>query len=312
MTPKLYVFFGLLVLMLIGCGPSAGERRVKTELDETQKKLTATSAESLVIEKARREEAAKFSSESELLRSKLELLCKQLSETQRDLTNSQAKALALQEEIKRNTPPAAYEVTGEIFVVTKGGVNFKLGLVNVQAFEKSVIDKFVAEKNREQGNLLKEVGLKMDEINKEIDAYKPTAEAAVKAFSAAKYGSTTYERSYQTWKTTIQIEGQKSSNLAPLLREQDKLFSGSFFFELLPKPKLSVQSNSDGRFRFSVTRDVEVIIAASAFRTVGNSVERYFWLVPVTRPDGASTEITLGNNNLTSVQGGGSLIHTVD
>ncbi len=67
MNPKLHAISGLLVLMLVGCGPSVGERRLKTELEETQKKLVA-----------RTEEAETFSTELEVLR-------KQLSGSQDDL-----------------------------------------------------------------------------------------------------------------------------------------------------------------------------------------------------------------------------------
>ena len=294
----------VLVLLLVGCGPSASERQAKTELAETQKKLATASAEFLSQQKIGTEAAAKSSAELELLR-------KQLSETQASLINAQAKALALQGEIERdrklheetkiksNAPPANYEVSGEIFVVTKGGANFKLGLVNVQVFEKSVIQKFVTEKITARDNRLADLEPREARAEEE---WKAASDAATKAvYAPAKKFLGLMKLKDEKWKVYEDLSTQTRA-----------LRSGAYSFAALPGTKFVVKSNSDGRFRFSVSRDEEVVIAASASRAVGGDTEKYYWLVPVARPDGASIEIALSNDNLSSVRGGGSLIYTSD
>lgn len=299
MNFKLFVLAGILFFSLTGCGPSAGERQAISELVEAQKKLASANAEALKQEKIRNEAAAKFSADIELLR-------KQLVEAQQELANSKSKILALQEDVKRNTPTPTYEVAGEIFIATKGGANFKLGSVNVQVFEKSVVDKFVTEKNTEQAALLKELTAEYDK------AKKKWADIIANWSSTYATGDPMVWRAGFAFPTLNKEVNTQNDYLCSLEKRRADLVSGAFFFNDLPKPKISVRSNSEGRFRFSMARDVEVVIAASASRTVGDNIERYFWLVPVTCPNEAATEIALSNNNLSNVEAGGSLILTQD
>ncbi|HEY5344926.1 MAG TPA: hypothetical protein VIK62_01120 [Verrucomicrobiae bacterium] len=295
------------VSVLSGCGSSSEERQAKTELAETQNELTAIRAELLATQKDRKEDAQKSASE-------IELLHKQLLDAKNDLLNAQTKLLASQEDVKRATPPPSCEVVGDVFIVTRGGVNFKLGLVSVQVFEKTDIENYVAKKKEEQVKLLAEFELNLKSAQNDLDQSiiaKNNADDAntVAAHSGSKQ---TEEAAYAVFSAAWDLKRQKEEKLASIKAEGRALLTGSFFFSQLPRPELVVKSNADGQFRFTKKRDMQVVIAASAGRAIGDNTEQYFWLIPVTNTEGNSTEITLSNDNLTSVQNGGSLVYTSD
>jgi len=301
------ILFCAFVSVLSGCGPSSEERQAKTELAETRNELTAIRAELLATQKDRKEDAQKASSE-------IELLHKQLLDAKNDLLNAQTKLLASQEDVKRATPPPSCEVVGNIFIVTRGGVNFKLGLVSVQVFEKTDIDNYVAKRKAEQAKLLSEFELNLKSAQNDLAQSIIAKNNADDANTVAAHSGNkqTKEAAYAVFSAAWDLKRQKEEKLASIKAGGRALLSGFFFFSQLPRPELVVKSNADGQLRFSIKRGMKVVIAATSSRTVGDNTEQYFWLIPVTNTEGSLTEITLSNDNLTSIENGGSLIFTSD
>jgi len=257
--------------LLAGCGPSEGEKKVQADLVEAQKQLAVSTAE-------------------------LKMTQDSLTQAQSDATTAQAKIHDLEEEIIKNQPAPECEVNGEVFIATQGGSNFRLGMVEVMVFERSKIDAILVSRKKENDQLRSVLGAQGDKLGEE-------ARKALNAYFAAS--------------------GAEKAGLLKIMNDKESAFqafsdhgyaeinSGAFYFETLPEPVLSVKTNADGKFKFSIPRGSSMVVAARATRSVGGSTEHYFWMIPVPSTSANSIDITLSNDNLASVKGG-SLFYSME
>ena len=97
------------------------------------------------------------------------------------------------------------------------------------------------------------------------------------------------------------------------LREaRDFYYTGAFYFGLLLNPIQTAETDADGRFIIEVPQQGAFVIGAKAQRSVGDSTEHYYWLLPVSLGGQQKFSQNLSNSNLTSTTGTSSLIHTKD
>jgi hypothetical protein len=149
---------------------------------------------------------------------------------------------------------------GEVFIVTKGGQNYKLGLVSVGLYPLSAVKEYVDQKAKD--------------ANAELARLAPLLDSA------------------------------------DLLEKSLNVSSGDYYFHDLPQPITATQTNSDGRFQIELPTKGDFVVAAQAHRTVGNWVERYYWLLKISLDGSQSKTIMLSNNNLSSERSPDQLIHT--
>jgi hypothetical protein len=295
-----------IALLLVGCGPSAGERKALAELADTQKRLAASATE---LDGAKAQIAKDQKEKADEQRS----LGVQLADAQKAATAAQARVKELEEQIRSDLPPPQYEISGEVFIATRGGSNFKLGLVEIVAIEKGKAVDFVAAKTKEQLKLLTDLQPKLDKARKERDESAAIAEAAFKAvLDGIGSGRRDLEQVQKNRAAADVISAEKNKEWITLSSLNSSIISGNFYFSALPESCATAKTNSDGKFKLSVGRDKEVVVAAHARRSVGDSTEQYFWMVPVERPArGGNVEVILSNDNLTSAKGA-SLFESYD
>jgi len=200
------------------------------------------------------------------------------------------------------------ELSGEVFIVTKGGHNYKLGLVPIALYSLETLKPYLDQKEQQAQTELARLGPLAEAAKSEMDA-KDKAKAAafdvyLKGISSEANKSVLEAAHNQADKRWQAAMGAYYS----LLDEQSKFVSGAFYFDGLPKPLVTTQTNSDGRFTIEMPTKGDFAIAANAYRTVGDSTEHYYWLIKVSLDGAAKKAIMLSNNNLTSEGSSDSLI----
>ena len=234
----------------------------------------------------------------------------------------EGKATALEEQIRKNLPPPQYEVAGEIFIATKGGVSMKLGAVNVSLFPRDFIDGWLKERILEQATTLARIQRDLEPANKEMEEAFNAEMAAEQKYQEAQSAATVARgtdevlkqareayRLHEICEAAKQTYSTKQAVVTAILALQAAAISGESFFVGLPTPSMATTTNSEGRFRFTVDRATNFVIAARAERVVADKTEHYYWMLPVPRPAGDHLELMLSNGNLSSVKRD-SLIYT--
>ena len=183
-------------------------------------------------------------------------------------------------------------VSGQVFVSSKGGENFKLGAVQVELFARGAMDALLAV-------LKKYADVKIQELSPSVDAAKAASDQA----DAAGYFSEAADKARN--------EYQKIRD------ERDSYYSGSFYFSYLRSSIQVVETDADGKFIMNVPRQGSFVIAARAERYITqidwkDITEHYYWLQPISLEGEQQRVQNLSNKNLTSTAGTSSLIQTQD
>jgi hypothetical protein len=202
------------------------------------------------------------------------------------------------------------ELSGEVFIVTKGGQNYKLGLVPIALYSLETLKRYLDQKKQQAQTELARLGPLVEAAKSEMDAKNKTKSAAFDAWLHSHYSDP--NRSALEAARNEADKGWKAAmgEYYRLLSEQSKLASGAFYFVGLPEPLVTTQTNSDGKFTVEMPTKGNLAIAANAHRSVGDSTEHYYWLIKVSLGGAAKKAMILSNNNLTSEGSSDSLITT--
>lgn len=157
-------------------------------------------------------------------------------------------------------------VAGELFIVTKGAGNYKLGAVTVAAFPKKEV-------------MTRMEGFK-DNILKEIESAKGRREVCL---DAVRYGSD----SQYLREANECYEREQASVLSSV----DTAFGSGF------QPKASATTNSDGKFTMKIPGKGEFILFARSQRTAGGSEEQYLFMKEL-QADGTQKDLVISNADL--------------
>lgn len=155
------------------------------------------------------------------------------------------------------------ELNGEIFVVTQGAGNYKLGAIEVLAIPESQFMEFALAKKGEKEPLLKKLKDKIAECE--------------------TYGVTRIEElRYQFCRRET---------------EQAKGSLGDIYFAGLPNSVSSATTNGDGKFTLKLQSRGKYFIITRASRDNGRFTEQYFWFIPFEAKD-AQQNLVVSNNNI--------------
>ena len=204
------------------------------------------------------------------------------------------------------------DLSGEVFIVTKGGQNYKLGLVPISLFSNEAIQPYLDEKKKVAAAELARLKPLVTAAKSDSDRKEIAERAAFDAYLNADYSSPNRNKLDAAHKLAQDQASKAQSAYFELIRQQSRYLSGHFYFSDFPKPLVTSQTNADGRFTIEIPAKGEFVVAANAKRSVGDSTERYFWLIKVSLDGDAKKAIMLSNNNLTSESAPDSLIQTDD
>ena len=210
---------------------------------------------------------------------------------------------------------AKRDIEGQVFIVTKGSENVKLGLVPIWLVSDSEM-KDLAKQAVEMANAtaLKE---EVDKMIKEVDAVEAKAEkeldseAFQKVKSAAGIERQAILKSFELFSKLAQrgeslinkLEKQKQGIDTGEIFSKVMLhseFSIKIMIALLSEKESDAESDADGKFKLSVDGSDGWVVAYSQ-RTVGRigqselrNLEQYYWLLEVPKK---KSQLFLSSNN---------------
>jgi len=213
-----------------------------------------------------------------------------------------------------------WKLNGEVFIVTKGGENVRLGLVTVQAISEDKMKEFIAKKSSESKTEIEKLQKEIEKAEIELADAEKEAKSSEKERDrrfaillnslASKKADSYHKDSVKIHESKLNILIDKRKNLDSLKSKQNYYGSAAFYFNDLPDPITSAKTDADGRFTLFISRERRVALAAHASRQVSNKKEKYYWLVWVSLDEKPPGNIFLSNDNLTDVGAKDSVITT--
>lgn len=154
-------------------------------------------------------------------------------------------------------------VSGEMFIVTRGAGNYKMGGVQVAAVKEGDFEGAIAEKSSRLKSLIDQLGPKQIECENTGTTYTEQLGRDICRLDVAKL----------------------------------RLEISDLYFAAMPKPAATATTDSDGEFKITLPSFGKYIIVAKASRDAGRTTEAYLWIVPV-EVVGEEQTVTLSSNNL--------------
>ncbi len=295
MSRKL-VLVGILATGVCGCGPSKTEVEAHVRVEYLQKEVNKSGAE---IDRLRKDLADVQSSSATNaasaqktiaeLKDELAKLAEELRAARGELTASNKTITDLRTEKTKNAPSPEYLVAGEVFIVTSGAQNYRLGRVEIQVFDAATLSVVIGEKRSQRPAALEKLRPALERAEAEYES----VQGEYVRLSARALNFPNLQP-----KPSSDPMNHARDAFHALLEEKRKILSNSFIFDSFPKPIKSVRTNSDGKFELSIDRNSDLVMAARAIRNNGSAEEEYYWVLPIIRPAGDKTEFTLSNDNL--------------
>jgi len=200
------------------------------------------------------------------------------------------------------------KLTGEIFVVTRGGENVKLGLVTVRAFDADSLRSYLKRRHERSKDSVRQVIPQAATWIDSVTVYQAKYEKAdverEKAHSAYMDNilDYNYERRYEQKKdATFEAlaEWLAMSKVArSYLEKTISHRAPAFYFDALPRASKSSKTNADGEFEMTLDQNREYVLVARGERVVADSTEKYFWAVDFNLNGADEKHIMLSNDNL--------------
>ena len=173
------------------------------------------------------------------------------------------------------------EITGEVFVVTKGAGNYKFGLVEIGVLPLEDAKKYLLTRQ----DSVEKAWTETITDNKKCDDWE-------RKFSK-------YDSDYRAEKLINDCRDEA---------ENSKEAVYSLYFQNLPPMASTSVTDSDGKFSLTVPKTGSYAVLAKAERTVtGARKEQYFWFLEI-KANGSPQKLTLSNNNMLASNAPGSLI----
>ena len=223
--------------------------------------------------------------------------------------------------------PKATTVSGQVFIVTKGAENVKLGAVEILLIERPQVTEFLQKK---QPAIESEMASKQEELKKIEQGRVPdvllTNAAYAKALSESDKLQKQEEKQQALMEQLVKnysddpehdkafsdakaeadsIISKEQSAIEEMEAAQSAVIKGlknypaatDYFEDFSPVIIQKTLSDADGKFSFTYPRNKPLTIFAHAQRMVLDKTEIYYWLVDA--PTNAETaQIFLSNNNL--------------
>jgi hypothetical protein len=210
------------------------------------------------------------------------------------------------------------ELHGDVFIVTRGGENVKLGLVVVRAFPESTALAHLANRRVEIARGPERVDSLVAQVRRE------TEQARVEVSRTEKYHENLAAKMRGrpfTPKEQSGLDAAWNNYLAALRRVENEdlevrkargriayFGSAAFYLEDLPAPTEEAKTDADGKFAIMLPANERYALAATASRLVIDRTEHYYWFVWVTCKPAGENRIFLSNDNLLTVPSSESLV----
>lgn len=200
------------------------------------------------------------------------------------------------------------QLKGEVFIVTKGGENLKLGLVDIALIpetemnaaldkKKSAIDTTLAQLKADYDKAFAEYNLVHQTYERAKQNYDKAQKDASDAIISGGYEQAAKKRDY--WSNEqmrlLRPDLDNDSKQKSAKWKLEHFPTGEFFFDGLPSGVAKTITNSNGEFSVELPRKSKFALAARAARQVPE--EKYYWLIWVSLDGEQSKTILLSNHN---------------
>jgi len=193
------------------------------------------------------------------------------------------------------TPPAPAEIdiAGQVFIVTQAGTNFKLGLVEVKAYEEPLIINAVQQKKQNAVAELEKDKPRLVGLTSELKTLE-------EEFNTANLR---WKRRSADWGLLAKVneaekrKNAKAAELAMVVAETQSYFKGPYWVADLPLPVQTTKTDADGIFIFRLKPGRYALVAESR-RKVIDKTEEYYWIVWADLTKENPNRIFLSNDNL--------------
>jgi hypothetical protein len=186
---------------------------------------------------------------------------------------------------------SAFAVEGQVFIVTQGGGNVKLGLVTIGIYPRAVFERYLAER---KAAILPTFLARKAEYNEHEAARKKLTADAKRIWDQATNAHDTeaMERSIAMDKDAV-----RERQISEITKRECERLIGSLLNEIpVAVPTLAkTKTDADGRYKLDSVFPNDSILVASAARKVGEVIERYSWVLPT---DEWESPLYLSNDNL--------------
>lgn len=190
-------------------------------------------------------------------------------------------------------PPVESELRGQVFIVTQGAANFKLGLVEVKAIDEQQMLAFIADKRQAAAAETNIHKSSRDVLNNQL---KPLEEEFIAAERSWKRKSTSFDLLEKVNAAEKRIKAKKAE-IAKLDADFQKYYRGGYWIMELPVPLQAAKTDADGNFVLRLKPGRHALVA-DASRKVLDKTEEYFWLVWIDVKPESNDRIFLSNDNL--------------
>jgi hypothetical protein len=193
-------------------------------------------------------------------------------------------------------------ITGQVFIVTKGGDNVKLGSIHVYLYSEDEINAAINPLVAKALDAVQQISPTMNEehdtckqLKEQLDDY--TIKGAPAGFNVDAFGKKA-ENAFAQYRAT--------------LTSYYNYFSQSYYTDALPTALTEAQSDADGKFTIQIPKTGLWVLGAEGQRTVGNDTEEYLWLTKVKRDAVDKNQLFLNNENLSTSDSSDSIVKTMD
>ena len=193
-------------------------------------------------------------------------------------------------------------VSGQVFIVTKGGENIKLGSIHVYLYSEEGTEAIV--------------GPLVDQALAGIKRIKPTMDAQYATCKQLKATLDDYKANGVPNGTDLDAFGSKAENAFTQYRNTLSsyyfYFSQTYYTKALPTPLADAQTDADGKFIIQIPKTGSWVLEAEGERKVVKDTEAYLWITKVTRDMIDKGQVFLNNENLSTSDSSNSLVKTMD
>jgi hypothetical protein len=189
--------------------------------------------------------------------------------------------------------PKEKELTGEVFIMTEGGQNIKLNLVEISVIAFDEMNPFAQNK--------------IQSAKQEIDRLKPKIQKAQKEYKKMLQSKEKFYRVYldniyshrykKKYDDLLKAISKKRIEINQLLTSYNRYSQETYFFDGLPEPIQSTKTDANGKFNFKLKPAKYAIVAFSSRKT-GGSDKDYSWFLWVSTEKDSQQNILLSNDKL--------------